>query len=132
MTKNEALTLMINLTEEIRTDMDKLLAKYLKEFEKLAEEVKEWWYNLTMKLAKIGRDFNRIFKRKEIGGLILSEKQRIELWRYFRLALNGQLIDTMDNIEWLLVKAVDYGADKGAKYDIIDTYLTEIKKKNGE
>ena len=41
MTKNEALTLMINLTEEIRTDMDKLLAKYLKEFEKLAEEVKE-------------------------------------------------------------------------------------------
>ena len=85
-----------------------------------------------MKLAKIGRDFNRIFKRKEIGGLILSEKQRIELWRYFRLALNGQLIDTMDNIEWLLVKAVDYGADKGAKYDIIDTYLAEIKKKNGE
>ena len=89
-------------------------------------------YNLIMRIVKIGRDFNRIFKRKKIDGLILSEKQRVGVWRYFRLVLGGQLIDTMDNIEWLLVKAVDYGADKGAKYDIIDTYLAEIKKKNGE
>ena len=45
MTKNEALQLMMDLVrelgEDIKDDTDKRVIKYLKEFEKLAEEMKE-------------------------------------------------------------------------------------------
>ena len=45
MTKKEALTLMIGLvkelTDDIKKDIDKREAMYLKEFEKLAEQIKE-------------------------------------------------------------------------------------------
>ena len=44
MTKNEALQLMMDLVrelgEDIKDDTDKRVIKYLKEFEKLAEEMK--------------------------------------------------------------------------------------------
>ena len=44
MTKNKALSLMIGLVkelnEDLKRDMDKRVIKYLKEFEKLAEEMK--------------------------------------------------------------------------------------------
>jgi hypothetical protein len=41
LTKKEALDLMVNLTEEIKADIGKLMEKYLKEFDKLADGAKE-------------------------------------------------------------------------------------------
>ena len=39
--------LVRELGEDIKDDTDKRVIKYLKEFEKLAEEMKGQWYNLV-------------------------------------------------------------------------------------
>jgi len=93
-----------------------------------------------MTLKQIEKVFRRKFSIKEnvpVRGhaVVLNDIQLQFVWRFLRFQLIDQRDRMLENLEWGLVKAIDYGAGqpkgKKVKYKLIESLLLDIKKKGG-